>query len=145
MKFKRVSENPRTDVLVLAAGDEVSEQLLGFAKKQQSGSATFTAIGAFQSCVLGYFDWYTKEYLRNPIDDQVEVLSMIGNLTWAEDEPKLHAHVVVGMRDGSARGGHLLKAIVRPTLEIVLIESPAHLQRKLDPESRIPLIRLDST
>jgi hypothetical protein len=47
------------------------------------------------------------------------------------------------MRDGSARGGHLLKGWVRPTLEITLVESPSHLERKLDPDAQIPLIRLD--
>jgi hypothetical protein len=143
MKFKRLHQDPSTYVVILGSNEEVTEQLLGFAQQQKPGSASFTAIGAFERCVLGYFDWQTKKYLEIPIDDQVELLSLVGNLTWADEKPKLHAHVVVGARDGSARGGHLLKAIVRPTLEITLVESPAHLQRRYDPQARIPLIRLD--
>ncbi|HTU27298.1 MAG TPA: PPC domain-containing DNA-binding protein [Pirellulales bacterium] len=145
MKAKQVHGDPKTFVVVLATDEEASEQLLAFAKQYRPGSASFTGIGAFQKCVLGYFDWYEKRYLENPIDDQVEVLSLVGNLSWVKDEPKLHAHVVVGRRDGTAHGGHLLKGWVRPTLEVVLVESPAHLQRQLDPQSKIPLIRLDAS
>lgn len=54
----------------------------------------------------------------------------------------MHAHVVVGLRDGSARGGHLLSANVRPTLEVILTESPSYLKRVHDPESGLALIRI---
>ncbi len=143
MKFKRIHDDPITYVLVLSTGDDVTECLLNFAKEVRPAGASFTAIGAFERCTLGYFDWPTKKYLINPVDDQVEVLSLIGNLSWEDDDPKLHAHVVVGTRDSEARGGHLLKALVRPTLEITLVESPAHLQRRYDGQSHLPLIRLE--
>ena len=106
--------------------------------------ASFTAMGAFQRRTLGYFDWQTRKYQENAIDEQVEVLSLIGNVAWEDEKPKLHAHMVVGLRDASARGGHLLKAIVRPTLEIMLVESPAYLHRRYDTQAHIPLIDLDS-
>jgi hypothetical protein len=143
MKSKNIHDDPKTFVLVMATDEEVTEQILSFANKERPSGASFTAIGAFRSCVLGYFDWQTKKYLENPIDEQVEVLSLIGNLAWADERPKLHAHVTIGRRDGSTRGGHLLKAIVRPTLEIVLVESPTYLRRQLDATAQIPLIRLD--
>lgn len=143
MKFKKVHNDPVTYVLVLSTGDDVTDSLLSFAKEVRPAGASFTAIGAFERCTLGYFDWPTKKYLINPVDDQVEVLSLIGNLSWEDDDPKLHAHVVIGTRDSEARGGHLLKALVRPTLEITLVESPAHLQRRYDGQSHLPLIRLE--
>lgn len=55
----------------------------------------------------------------------------------------MHAHVVVGKSDGSAHGGHLLEAYVRPTLEVVLVESPAHLRRRPDRDSGLALIDLN--
>jgi len=143
MKFKQVHDDPATYVLVLSSGDEVSERLLSFAGEVRPGSASFTAIGAFERCTLGYFDWPAKKYRENPVDQQVEVLSLIGNLSWENEKPKLHAHVVVGLSDASARGGHLLKGVVRPTLEITLIESPGYLQRRYDAQSHIPLIQLE--
>jgi hypothetical protein len=58
-----------------------------------------------------------------------------------EKKPRLHAHVVVGKRDGTAHGGHLLQARVRPTLEVILTESASYLARRHDPESGLALIR----
>jgi predicted DNA-binding protein with PD1-like motif len=58
----------------------------------------------------------------------------------ADGEPKIHAHVVVGRRDGTALGGHLLDARVRPTLEVVLVETPATLRRTIDKTTGLPLL-----
>jgi predicted DNA-binding protein with PD1-like motif len=133
----------KTFVLILDTGDEVMKMLLGFAQKEGLAAAHFTAIGAFERASIGYFDWQKKDYTRIPIAEQVEVVSLIGDLARSEkDEPKLHAHVVLGRSDGSARAGHLLEGHVRPTLEVMLIESPAHLQRQHDKESGLALIRL---
>ena len=91
--------------------------------------------------VLGYFDWQKKEYERIPIREQVEVLSLLGDVALGPDgKPKLHAHIVLGKRDGSAHGGHLLEGRVRPTLEVLLIQSPAALQKVHDPETGLALI-----
>ena len=95
----------------------------------------------FRDVVLGYFNWQKKDYKKIPIHEQVEVLSLLGDIAQGDDGPKIHAHVVVGKSDGTAHGGHLLEAHVRPTLEVVLVESPRHLQRQYDPESRLALIR----
>src|SRR5205085_6229961 len=95
------------------------------------------------SVVLGYFDWGLKQYKKISLNEQVEVLSCIGDVALENDEPKVHAHIVVGKSDGSAWGGHLLEARVRPTLEVVLVESPEYLRKRFDPQSGPALIRLD--
>ena len=135
-------DRERTFAIVFDSGDEVTSGLTRFAREQNLSAARFTAIGAFQSAVLGYFDWQKKDYERNPIDDQVEVLALVGDVALANGEPKIHAHVVLGMRDGTARGGHLLEARVRPTLEVILTESPGYLKREFDPESGLALIKI---
>ena len=89
------------------------------------------------------FNWERKDYDRIPVDEQVEVLSLVGDIALHRDKPKIHAHVVLGRRDGSAMGGHLMEAVVRPTLEVLLVDSPAHLCRVHDPESGLALIRMD--
>jgi hypothetical protein len=144
MKSKLLDDNgEKTFALIFDTGDEVASGLLEFAKKNKVSAAHFTAIGAFRDVELGYFDWNAKDYKRNPLREQVEVLSLIGDVSLDEKgNPKVHAHVVVGRSDGTAHGGHLLEAHVRPTLEVILVESPKHLQRKYDPESRLGLIRL---
>jgi predicted DNA-binding protein with PD1-like motif len=145
MKAKLLNEDhgQKTFAVIFDTGDSVMPALLAFAREQRLAASHFTAIGAFQEVVLGYFDWQTKDYKRIPVREQVEVVSLVGDI--AEDdkgEPKIHAHVVVGRSDGSAMAGHLLEARVRPTLELMLTESPQHLKRKHDPESGLALIRL---
>jgi uncharacterized protein len=144
MKGKLISSSgDKTYAVIFDTGDEVVKGLTDFAREHRLAGSRLTAIGAFQDVMLGYFDWQTKEYRKIPVHEQVEVLSLVGDVALKPDgSPQLHAHVVVGRSDGTTRGGHLLEAHVRPTLEVVLVESPAHLQRKHDPESGLALIRL---
>ncbi len=141
MKAKVLNDAPeRTFALVFEIGDDVLPGLLGFAREHNLAASHFSAIGAFQRLTLGYFDWQTKDYLKIPIDEQVEVVSLLGDIALDGNEPKVHAHVVVGKRDGTAHGGHLLAAIVRPTLEVMVIESPGYLARRFDSASGLALI-----
>ena len=143
MKGKLISEGAqRTFAVILDTGDEAMACLTAFAREHRLSASQFTALGAFRDCVLGYFDWQKKDYRRIPIDEQVEVLALIGDIALGDDAPQLHAHVVLGKADGSAHGGHLLEAHVRPTLEVIITELPVHLQRRSDPETGLALIRL---
>jgi uncharacterized protein len=130
----------RTFAVVLASGDEAMAALAGFAAERHLKATQFTAIGAFSRVVVAYFDWETKKYQNRPIDEQVEVLSLIGDISIERGTPKVHAHAVVGKADATAHGGHLVEGHVRPTLEIVLTEAPRHLQRRYDPASGLSLI-----
>jgi uncharacterized protein len=133
----------RTFALILRHGDKVCETLLGFAREQQLSAASVAAIGAFSRATLGFFDWERKDYDRILVEEQVEVLSLTGDISLAPDAtPQLHVHVVLGKRDGTAHGGHLLEAEVRPTLEVVVTETPPNLRRSPDPESGLALIAL---
>jgi hypothetical protein len=136
-------EETRTWAVVLETGDEANACLLAFAREQQLSAAHLTAIGAFRRAVLGYFDWDDKDYKRNAVDEQVEVVALIGDVALKDDEPKLHMHAVLGQADGRALGGHLLEGHVRPTLEVIVTEAPAHLRRRHDPQSGLALIHLD--
>ena len=145
MRHKLISQaQEKTWAVVFETGEEVVSRLQRFCEEQELTAARFSAIGAFSAATLGYFDWNSKEYEEIPVNEQVEVLSMLGDVTLYEDAPKIHAHVVVGRRDGSACGGHLLAAYVRPTLEVLITESPGHLRRCLDRDSGLPLINLDA-
>jgi predicted DNA-binding protein with PD1-like motif len=130
-------------VVVFESGDSVVEGLMEVAGEWRLRGSHFTAIGALQEVTLGFWDPGRKDYRRIHLPEQVEVLSLVGNIAQGPDgKPKLHAHVVVGKSDGTAHGGHLLQARVRPTLEVVIVESPEHLQRRLDPETGLTLISL---
>jgi uncharacterized protein len=114
-----------------------------FATKELIGGAQVTAIGALSPAKLAYFDWETKQYRPIPVDEQVEVASLVGDIAIGPDQkPSVHVHAVLGRRDGTALAGHLLEARVRPTLEIIVTESPAHLCKAKDAESGLALIKL---
>jgi predicted DNA-binding protein with PD1-like motif len=144
MNSKRLdSGREKTFVLVFEAGEEVMAGLLAFASEQSIAGAHFTAIGAFERVTLGFFEPQKKDYKKIPIDEQVELMSLVGNI--ARDhhgQPRIHAHVVVGKSDGTAHGGHLMNAHVRPTLEVVLVESARHLCRTMHPELGAALLDL---
>lgn len=144
MRWKLLDAGPpATYAIVLAKGDEAMSVLGRIVREQKIEAASITAIGAFERAVLGYFDWETKEYKRNPVEEQIEVLSLLGDVAVSDEGPTLHLHAVLGKRDGSTVGGHLLEGHVRPTLELTLIEPPAHLRKRKDPESGLALIDLE--
>ncbi len=140
--LNREEGGQRSFVLVLETGDEVMSCLRRFADQEKLGGAQFSGIGAFSDAVLKYFDWESKTYLDNPVREQAEVASLIGDVAIAPDGSRaIHIHLVLGRRDGTALAGHLGQAHVRPTLELVLTEQPAHLCKKHDPQSGLALIR----
>ena len=143
MKHKLINDDTqKTFAIILDSGDEVMENILSFARQQKVHASQFNAIGAFSQVTLGYFDFNIKDYQKIEVVEQVEVLNISGDISQYENEYKVHAHVVLGKKDGTAHGGHLMKAIVHPTLEIILTESPAYLKREMDKDSGLPLIKV---
>ena len=136
----------RTHILVVDSGEEAMSTIARFADEQGVQAASFTAIGAFESALVAYYDAEQRGYIDIPVDEQVEVLTLVGNFARsATGRALIHAHAVLARRDGSARGGHLKRALVRPTLEVVLIQSPTQLVRRYDESSGIALIDLNAT
>jgi uncharacterized protein len=134
-----------TRVVILDSGEEAFAALTKFANDAKVTAASLTAIGAFEKATIGWFDFNKKAYKKIEVEEQSEVLSAIGDLAIGDDgKASLHVHVVLGLSDGATRGGHLLAGTVRPTLEVVLIDTPSHLRRKKRPELGIALIDLEA-
>jgi predicted DNA-binding protein with PD1-like motif len=142
-KLLHEAQGKRTFAIVLSTADEAMGCLRAFAQNERVGGAQITAIGALSRARLAYFDWETKRYQPIEVDDQVEVASLVGDIAVGPDgAPSVHAHAVVGKRDGRALAGHLLEAHVRPTLEIIVTEMPKHLCKAMDAETGLALIKL---
>lgn len=137
------ADPPITCAVVLNTGDEVVGELGKFVRNQEVAAAQVTAIGAFSRALLGYFQWETKQYKHIAVDEQVEVLSLLGDVAVGDQGPTLHLHAVLGKSDGSVVGGHLLEAHVRPTLEVILIQPPSYLRKRKDAETGLALISID--
>jgi hypothetical protein len=132
-----------TYVVVCDPGDEAVAALSQFARAERLEAAQITAVGAFERATVGWFDRAIKQYRPIAVDEQCEVLSLIGDVAEGEDGPSLHVYVVLGLSDGTTRGGHLLEGHVFPTLEVVVTETPAELRKVIHPDLGIALIDLD--
>lgn len=137
-------EGLRTFAIILESGDEAVACLQRFAEEQNLTAASFKGIGAFREAELSFFVWDTKEYEAIPVREQAEVASLTGDVALEPSgKHAVHVHCVLGRRDGTAIAGHLNLGHVRPTLEIILTESPAHLRKRHDPETGLMLIDLN--
>ncbi|MEO6827285.1 MAG: PPC domain-containing DNA-binding protein [Microbacteriaceae bacterium] len=139
----QLSGESSTYVVALDIGDEAVASLTTMAKEHELSNAQITAVGAFQKAVVGWFDRESRSYRRIPVQEQCEVLSLIGDIVGSDSGPQLHLHAVLGLSDGSTRGGHLLEGTVWPTLEVVIRESPAGLRKTNRPEIGLALIDID--
>jgi uncharacterized protein len=146
MKSKVVEDaDVVTYVVVCDPGDEAVAALEQFARAERLEASQLTAVGAFERATVGWFDRAARQYRRIPVDEQCEVLSLLGDIAEGPDGPSLHAHVVLGLADGTTRGGHLLEGQVFSTLEVVVTETPAELRKVMHPELGIALIDLDQS
>jgi predicted DNA-binding protein with PD1-like motif len=144
MRAQSAVEGPeRLFILVLDPGEEAYKAIADFANRERITGASISAIGAFEKAKLGWFDLETKRYQPIAVDEQCEVLSLIGDLAEGDDlQASLHLHAVVGLRDGRVRGGHFISGIVRPTLEVTIRETVQHLRRKRRSDLGIALINI---
>jgi uncharacterized protein len=134
-----------TRVVILDSGEEAFAARTKFANDARLTAASLTAIGAFEKATVGWFDFENKTYKKIEVGEQCEVLTAIGDVAIGDDgQASLHVHVVLGLSDGTTRGGHLLAGTVRPTLEVVLIDTPSHLRRKKKRDLGIALIDLET-
>ena len=144
MKAKVVEDaDVVTYVVVCDPGDEAVAALAEFARAERLEAAQITAVGAFEHATVGWFDRAARDYRRIRVDQQCEVLSLLGDVAEGRDGPILHVHVVLGLSDGTTRGGHLLEGRVFPTLEVVVTETPAQLRKVMRPDIGVALIDLD--
>ena len=134
------AEESKQYAVIFGKGDEAFSGLLEFAEKYHVTSAHFTAIGALNGATLGWFDPQRKMYKKIPIEGQVEVIGMSGDIALYKGKPVVHTHMMVGTSDGTTHGGHVLAAYVSPTLEVMVTVDPVTMQKRFDPETDLTLI-----
>jgi len=144
MKSKSINDGAeRTFVLILDQGEEAFRSITDFADREKITGASVSAIGAFSKATVGWFDLDAKRYKPIEVNEQCEVLSLIGDVAQGDDgEASIHLHAVLGLQDGTLRGGHFLSGSVRPTLEVTITETVVHLRREKRPDLGIALINV---
>lgn len=144
MKSKMINDGAeRVFVLILDQGEEAFRTIAEFADREKVTGASVSAIGAFSQAKVGWFDFAAKKYKPIEVGEQCEVLSLLGDVAQGDDgKASLHLHAVLGLQDGTLRGGHLLSGSVQPTLEVTITETVVHLRRKKRPDLGIALISI---
>jgi predicted DNA-binding protein with PD1-like motif len=145
LQTRLIAENPsgeRTYAVIFAKGDEIMSGLTEFALREILVAGHFTAIGALERARFGWFDRAQNAYRNIPIDEQVEMISLIGDVGLVNGAPQIHAHGAVGFPDGQMRGGHILEAVVWPTLELFLTAYRTPLIKTHDAETDLSLFDL---
>jgi hypothetical protein len=145
MEYRKLADESglATYALIFADGDEAAAELARFARETGVDGAELSGIGAASRVSVGWFDFATASYEPTRIDEQVEVVALLGDIATTEDgKPQVHAHLVVAKRGGAAFGGHLLELHVKPTLEVIVTETPTHLRKRAVPGLPIATIRL---
>jgi len=128
-------------VLVLYQGDQVQAGLTAFASDHHVVDAHFSAIGAVRDPEVAWFDESRKQFKAMSLHEQMEVLTLSGDITLGVDgQPVVHTHLVLARSDGQSWGGHLIEATVSPTLELYVTTYPESLRKRLDPATGLQLI-----
>jgi hypothetical protein len=142
MKSKSINNGvERTFILVLDQGEEAFKSIAEFANREKITGAAVSAIGAFAEAKVGWFDPNAKKYKPIEVREQCEVLSLIGDVAQGDDgKSSLHLHAVLGLQDGTLRGGHFLSGSVQPTLEVTITETVVQLRRKKRADLGVALI-----
>ena len=142
MKSKKIGSQPDAYVLIFEVGDEIASVLDSFAREHDLSASSFKAIGALSSVRLGWYNPDTRQYeTAVALDEQLELVSLTGDIGKLDGVPTVHAHMVVGRHDGSTAAGHLLHAIVHPTTELFLTEYPTPLVKEHVDEFNLNLFK----
>ena len=138
-------QTSRVLVVVCDKGEEAVAAVGAALRDQRLLAGRVTAVGGFAEAEVGWFDRAIKDYRRIPVSEQVEVLSLLGDVADQDGEPALHTHTVLGRSDGSTVGGHLLRGHVWPTLEVIVSEVSPDLAKRMDPETGLTLISANAS
>lgn len=138
MEYRRFGD---TIVLRLDPDEEICEKLAEVADKEQIALASISGLGAIKELTTGVFDTVTKEYHSNQFQGALEIVSLTGTITQKEGKIYLHAHLSAGDSKGNVFGGHLNRAIVSATAEILLQVIPGKVDREFSEEIGLNLFR----
>lgn len=127
----------------LAIGEEALESIKSLAIRARLPGAAITGLGAVNDVTLALYDLASRTYATTRLVEDLEVSSLTGNLSWVGEEPVAHLHAVVSRADGSAAAGHVMRAVVSVTLELMLTVYPDRIRRA--PDAGVGLNLLDLT
>lgn len=138
MEFTKVGNKY---VLRLNRGEEIISSITELCKKENIKAGSISGIGATQLVEAGFYSFKKKKYCGYCFNQNMEILSLLGNISTKDGEPYLHLHIVVSNDEGEALGGHLTKAIISVTCEIFIDSIDFEIGRQPDELTGINLMK----
>ncbi len=126
MDYKKFDE---TVFIRLDPGEEIVENLLAVCQKEQIKLAAVRGIGAAAETEISFYDIAVQKYLPIPVGGSVEIVSLLGTVTQKEEKLQPHLHIMVAGEDGAVLGGHLDRAVISVTCELVVDISQGYIER----------------
>lgn len=129
MQFKKFGDRVQ---LRFESGEHLAATLIDWLTAQDIGYASMTGLGAVSGATISYWNADAQKYESHELTEQMEVVSLIGNVTIKDGKPFPHLHLTLGKRDLSVVGGHFNDAVVNPLLEVWLKTESEPVHRTLD-------------
>ena len=130
-----------TLVIRLDPDEEIIENLRAIAEKEQIKLASVEALGAINDFTVGVFDTVEKKYYSNRFQGAYEIVSLTGTITTKDGAFYQHLHMSAGESSGAVFGGHLSRAVVSATCEMIVRVIDGRVERVLDPDIGLNLFR----
>ncbi|MBR5176004.1 MAG: DNA-binding protein [Bacteroidales bacterium] len=131
-----------TYVVSIDNHQEVVAALMAFCEEQNILAGEITGIGAVNHAVLRFLDPATKKYVDKVFEEQMEISSLVGNISEKDGKPYLHLHANFGRRDYTVIGGHLLSCVLNGACELVVKRFHCKLGRRFEPSLGLNLYDL---
>lgn len=138
MEFKKFDSKY---VIRLEKGEEIVESIKKLCEKEDIKLGTISGIGATNRAVIGLFETNTKEYHSKELTGDMEITSLVGNISQMDGEVYLHIHINLANEENKVFGGHLTSAIISATGEIVIDVIEGVVDRKFDEEVGLNLFK----
>ncbi|MBU7218625.1 PPC domain-containing DNA-binding protein [Staphylococcus gallinarum] len=135
-------EDNNTIVLVLEQGEDIVEAVTDIARDKNGKFGTVSGIGACSEVELNFYNLETKTYEKKLIQEHLELTSLLGNISHIDDQPFAHLHATFGTNKYETYSGHLSKATVSATAEIVITMTNLDINRKFNDEIGLNLLNL---
>lgn len=127
MEYRKVDHNY---LIRMDSGEEIITQLYELVEKEHIRLASVSALGAINDFTVGVFHVDTKAYTSNRFQGEFEIVSLTGTITEMDGKPYLHLHMSAGDEKGHVFGGHLNRAVISATCEMVLHEMDGVVERQ---------------
>jgi predicted DNA-binding protein with PD1-like motif len=122
-------------------GEDVFTELSSFTERKHIMAAVFTALGAAGAVTLSYYDLIKKEYIDRDLKEDLEIVTVTGNIGRMDEKQIVHAHGIFSNRDMQTFGGHIKKIIVSATCEVTLTKLEGNITRGFDEETGLNLMK----